>query len=358
MRFSVITLPICLIGVISANPHPTGGSESVSKSESCGNGLDCESNGMYSNSGEKAKVPKGDSPNYKETTKGLFKLSDIKRRIDVVPEYPPKPKEVLHRSFRLSVIKDKMDVVPRYFPDYKEPTQNPSKSSDIKARMDVFPGYPPKPKGVLHRSFRLFLIKDKMDVVPRYFPDYKEPTQNPSKSSDIKGRIDVFPEHFPNYKEPSQDPSKSSDIKARMDVFPGYQPKPKGVLQKSFKLFLIKKRLGTPKGDDFSSDRSLELESTSSELFSQDPNAQEDGKVDPTTSSDMFEEFLLPDFLVFDYPSAPTRDQQMIAYDIFLSIYNYTSHSELVYTFGKIYKPESKKNEQENMLNRFKQGRG
>ncbi|KAH6579704.1 hypothetical protein BASA60_003177 [Batrachochytrium salamandrivorans] len=40
---------------------------------------------------------------------------------------------------------------------------------------------------------------------------------------------------------------------------------------------------GTPKGDDFSSDRSLELESTSSELSSQDPNAQEDGEVDPTT---------------------------------------------------------------------------
>ncbi|KAH9266924.1 hypothetical protein BASA83_010277 [Batrachochytrium salamandrivorans] len=79
MRLSVITLPICLIGAISANPHPTGrsGSESVSESESCGNGLDCESNGMYSNSGGKTKVPKGDSFSYKETTKGLFKLSSV-----------------------------------------------------------------------------------------------------------------------------------------------------------------------------------------------------------------------------------------------------------------------------------------
>ncbi|KAH6565268.1 hypothetical protein BASA62_007401 [Batrachochytrium salamandrivorans] len=77
MRFSVITLPICLIGAISANPHPTGGSESVSKSESCGNGLDCESNGMYSNSDEKAKVPKGDSFNYKEPTKNSSKSSSV-----------------------------------------------------------------------------------------------------------------------------------------------------------------------------------------------------------------------------------------------------------------------------------------
>ncbi|KAH6586840.1 hypothetical protein BASA50_000204 [Batrachochytrium salamandrivorans] len=69
MRFSVITLPICLIGAISANPHPTGGSVSGSESDSCGNGLDCESNGMYSNSDEKAKVPKGDSFNYKEPTR-------------------------------------------------------------------------------------------------------------------------------------------------------------------------------------------------------------------------------------------------------------------------------------------------
>ncbi|KAH6586832.1 hypothetical protein BASA50_000196 [Batrachochytrium salamandrivorans] len=79
MRLSVITLPICLIGTISANPHPTGRSRFVSDpvSESCRNRLDCKSNGMYSNSGGKTKVPKGDSPNYKETTKGLFKLSSV-----------------------------------------------------------------------------------------------------------------------------------------------------------------------------------------------------------------------------------------------------------------------------------------
>ncbi|KAH9266921.1 hypothetical protein BASA83_010274 [Batrachochytrium salamandrivorans] len=271
MRFSVITLPICLIGVISANPYPTGGS--VSESEPCGNGLDCESNGMYSNSGGKAKVPKGDSFKYKETTKSSSQSSDIKRRIDVLPGYPPQPKEALHRSFRLSVIKDKMNGLPKYFPDYKEPIQNPS---------------------------------------------------------------------------------KSSDIKARMDVFPGYLPKPKGVLQKSFKLFLIKKRLGAPKEDDFSSDSSLASKSTSSELSSQDPNAQEDGGVDPTTSSDMFEETPLPDFLVFDYPNAPTRDQQMIAYDIFLSTYNYRFNSKLIYVLKRIYEPESKRIEQENMVSYLK----
>ncbi|KAH6580381.1 hypothetical protein BASA60_002914 [Batrachochytrium salamandrivorans] len=210
MRLSVITLAICLIGAISANPHPTGGSgsESVSESESCGNGLDCESNDMYSNSGGKAKVPKGDSFKYKETTKSSSQSSDIKGRIDVLPEYSHNPKEALQRSL---------------------------------------------------------------------------------------------------------------------------------------KLFYIKKNLIIPKGDDFSSDRSLVSKSTSSELSNQDPNAQEDGEVDPTTSSDMFEEIPLPDFLVFDYPSAPTRDQQMIAYDIFLSIYNYTGHSDLLYTFGKIREPESKK---------------
>ncbi|KAH9266925.1 hypothetical protein BASA83_010278 [Batrachochytrium salamandrivorans] len=271
MRFSVITLPICLIGAISANPHPTGGSgsESVSESESSGNGLDCESNGMYSNSGGKAKVPKGDSFSYKETTKSSSQSSDIKRRKDVLPGYPPQPKEVLHRSFRLSVIKDEMNGLPKYFPDYKEPIQNPS---------------------------------------------------------------------------------KSSNIKARMDVFPGYLPKPKGVLQKSFKLFLIKKRLGAPKEDDFSSDSSLASKSTSSELSSQDPNSQEDGEVDPTTSSDMFEETPLPDLLVFDHPSAPTRDQQMMAFRIFLSIYNYKFNNDFVYTFGKIREPESKRIEQENMV--------
>ncbi|KAH9266923.1 hypothetical protein BASA83_010276 [Batrachochytrium salamandrivorans] len=86
MRLSVITLAICLIGAISANPHPTGGSgsESVSESESCGNGLDCESNDMYSNSGGKAKVPKGDSSSYKEPTQNPSKSSDIKGRVDVL----------------------------------------------------------------------------------------------------------------------------------------------------------------------------------------------------------------------------------------------------------------------------------
>ncbi|KAH6571024.1 hypothetical protein BASA62_004073 [Batrachochytrium salamandrivorans] len=72
MRLSAIALSMCLIGAISANPHPTGGSES--ESESCRSKLGHWINGMCKHSGGKVEVPKGDSSKPKGASKGLFKL--------------------------------------------------------------------------------------------------------------------------------------------------------------------------------------------------------------------------------------------------------------------------------------------